>query len=99
MSALANCNQCEKDFEIVDQLRLHADEIEEHYFVCPHCNVEYTFLVTDEELRKEQEEIKKLHDEYFRRRNAAQVRMEILKSDLEVDKIINHAMDVTENLD
>lgn len=90
------CEECEKEFTIVNLVRKHPNEIEEKYFECSYCGFEYTFLVTDPALREEQEAIKKLHGEYIRRKNAAQKRAIQLKSQIETDKYID---DVIESLD
>lgn len=90
------CDDCEKKFEVVNQVRKHPNDIEEKYFQCTHCGREYTFLVTDPALRREQSQLKLLHDEYIRRKNAAQVRAVELSSQINTDKFID---DVIQSLD
>lgn len=92
------CNECGEQFIINERIRKHPNAIEETYFKCPHCNYEYTVLVTDPPLRKEIKEIKKLHERYIRRRNKATARSEVLKSKLEADKVMQDAIEAVDDV-
>lgn len=89
------CDECEKEFVIVDKKHKYPKGIEENYFTCPHCSEEYVFLVTDAALRKEQKRIKKLSERYITSRNKATIRSDQLMEQLnqmKTDNIINNAM-------
>ncbi|MDC3413919.1 hypothetical protein [Terrihalobacillus insolitus] len=60
---------CKKFFDVDIQEREHGEGIIESYFQCPHCNSEYTIAVTDEDLRKRQDEVKQLIEKMNKTKN------------------------------
>lgn len=65
-SMLVKCDGdrgCGEEFHIarlsVDYL---ADGVEKTYFICPHCAKEYVVFFTDEEIRRKQQEIRRITD-------------------------------------
>lgn len=80
------CNECSKSVPIKLKTRKHPGGIEENYIRCPHCKTEFISHVTDQWARKEQQEIKRLNEEYWNRRNKLSFRLAALKNNIEKQK-------------
>ncbi|WP_313758553.1 hypothetical protein [Tissierella sp.] len=48
------CDECKKDFTVNIKTEELNDNIEKVYFVCPHCNKEYTSYYTNVLIKKKQ---------------------------------------------
>lgn len=82
MNETVECEHCHKVSPITVKTRQHGHGIEEVYILCPHCQAEHIAYVTDAQARREQEEIRKLHDRYIKRKGKLSVHMEQLKADI-----------------
>lgn len=74
------CDKCGKPVPILLQERKHPGGIIESYIKCPHCKEEFISYVTDQWARREQDEVRKLHEKYMKRRGKLSLHMEGLKS-------------------
>ena len=77
------CNECGKSVLITLKTRKHSGNIEENYIQCPHCKTEFISHVTDLWARNEQAEIKRLNEEYWKRRNKLSFHLAALKNNVE----------------
>ena len=57
---IAECNECGKAQEMIPKMKRLSNKIEKHYFECEHCNHIYLIGYTDEDIRREQNRIRKL---------------------------------------
>lgn len=73
------CEECDEIFKIHLIEKPHPNKIIETYFTCPNCKEKYITHVTDQWARQEQKKIKKLHEEYWQRRNKLSVHLDRLK--------------------
>ncbi|MFJ3386679.1 MULTISPECIES: hypothetical protein [unclassified Lysinibacillus] len=76
------CDNCKELIPIVLKERKHPRGIIESYIKCPHCKEEYIASVTDPKVRREQEEVRKLHEKYMKRKGKLTIHMEQLKVEL-----------------
>lgn len=76
------CDTCREPFTIQLKERKHPGDIIEAYIQCPHCKEEYISYVTDPFARREQDEVRKLHEKYIKRKGKLSVHMEKLKTDI-----------------
>lgn len=58
------CDGCKREFLIDLKIRTLDGDIEENYFVCPHCNKEYTSFKTNFITRRIQEELNEEIEKY-----------------------------------
>lgn len=81
---LVSCDKCQEHFELKQNIkeRKYPGLITEHYIQCPHCLEEFISYVTDPHVLKEQEEIRKLHEKYIKRKGKLSGHMEKLKQDI-----------------
>lgn len=74
------CDNCGEHIKIDLKERKHPGAIIESYVQCPHCDEEFISYVTDPQARREQEEVRKLHERYVKKRGKLSLHMEKLKS-------------------
>lgn len=48
------CDKCKKEFEVERQVEKINDDLDRIYFVCPHCQAEYTYYYIDSDIRAKQ---------------------------------------------
>jgi transcription initiation factor IIE alpha subunit len=58
----AQCDKCNKYFEVQIKLRKPDRGIEEHYFNCSHCGEKYISYYTNKNIRRKQKEVRALYD-------------------------------------
>lgn len=58
---IVTCDRCSKDFKINIKVLANDGDIIVEGFRCPKCHKEYVTVVTDTELRKSIEEVKRLN--------------------------------------
>lgn len=72
-----SCDNCGEAFKIKKLKTTWIDDnVQRTYFICPHCNKEYTSYYTDKRIRKNIKEIEKLQKEY---ENIVKENREIMK--------------------
>lgn len=61
----AVCDRCEKEFTVKPkQLRKHIVKQDKvTYFVCPHCDKEYIYMVLNKDIEKRRKRLNELYDE------------------------------------
>lgn len=57
----ANCDKCLKTFEIKYKKKNYGVDVIETYFMCPNCKQRYTSIVTNQDIRRKQKEIRDLN--------------------------------------
>ncbi len=76
------CDKCGEPVPVKLKIRKYPGNIEENYIQCPSCKEEYTSFVTDDWARREQKEVRKLHERYTKKRSRLSVHMEKLKQQI-----------------
>lgn len=57
---IAKCNECEESQKMIPHKKKLKDKIEKHYFQCKYCKHVYVICYTDQDIRREQNRIRKL---------------------------------------
>lgn len=82
---IVNCDTCKKDFKIEIKTS-YKFGLEIQYFVCPHCQAKYTYVVIDNYIRERQKEVQELRDKISKCTKQKQVN----KLTKEQDKILRN---------
>lgn len=89
-SMLVKCDGdkgCGEEFRVarftVDNL---VDGVEKTYFRCPHCEKEYVVFFTDEEIRRKQQEIRRITDPQLLRQMRQEIADEMAALKQRMDK-------------
>ncbi|KOA76606.1 transglycosylase [Clostridium botulinum] len=87
------CDTCNKDFEIEIKTK-YKFGLEIQYFICPHCQAKYTYVVIDNYIRERQKEVQELRDKI----NKCTKQKQVNKLTKEQDKILRNMKKHSDNL-
>lgn len=65
---MVHCNECNKEFNTEVKIEKYERGIEKIYFNCPYCNQEYIAYFTDENIRRQQAQIRLLQSKISKKK-------------------------------